>query len=179
MVTPSAPPSPRLSATACQRPNESARAPPAHVPREAASPEPKRKRSFRVGAERLGQEEAVGLERRPLRRRRRIAPWRPEVDEAEEPLAVGQADRVAPRLRAQHQWCPPVARESARVRREEHCVDRARGRADVLLVLLEVPDQYSGGNDERRRTLELRSFGGACRLLEPRQGLGAEHAEAP
>ena len=47
----------------------------------------------------LGEVEAVVLERCPLRWRR-IAASGPEVDQAEEPFAVRQADRIAPRLRA-------------------------------------------------------------------------------
>jgi hypothetical protein len=46
----------------------------------------------------LGQVEAVGLEWCPLRRRG-IAARSPEMDQAEEPLAVRQPDRIAPRLR--------------------------------------------------------------------------------
>jgi hypothetical protein len=47
----------------------------------------------------LGQVEPVGLEWRSLWRRR-IAARSPEMNQAEEPLAVRQADGIAPRPRA-------------------------------------------------------------------------------
>src|SRR5439155_666971 len=126
----------------------------------------------------LGQEQAVALERCPLRWRR-IAAGRAEVDEAEEPLSVRQPDRLTPGLRAEHMRCPPVTGEPARMRCEENGVDGARGRADVLFVLLEVSTERSGGDHERRRTLELRCFGGTGRLFQLLHGLGAENAKAP
>jgi hypothetical protein len=87
------------------------------------------------------------------------------MDQAEEPLALRQADCIAAGLRAEHMRCPPVAREPTRVGCEQNDVDRARGRADVLLVLLEVAAERRRGDDESRRTLELRCFGGAGRFL--------------
>jgi hypothetical protein len=65
----------------------------------------------------LRKVEAVLLERRALRWRR-IAARRPEMDQAEEPLALRQADCIAAGLRAEHMRCPPVAREPTRVRCE-------------------------------------------------------------
>src|SRR5439155_22014569 len=58
----------------------------------------------------LRKEEAVVLERRALRRLRIAARW-PEMDQAGEPLALPQPDRIAPGLRAEHMRRPPVARE--------------------------------------------------------------------
>ena len=126
----------------------------------------------------LGQKEPVIRQRRSLGCWR-IAARRPEVDQAEEPLAVRQADRVTPGLGAKHPWCSPVAREPARVRCEQNGVDRARGRADVLLILLEVAAECRGGDDERRCTLELWSFCRPGGPLQARHRLRAKNAKAP
>ena len=73
----------------------------------------------------------------------------------------------------------PVVGEPARVRAEQHDVDRARRRAEVLLVLL------AGRPSARRSRRRAWARGRACAAsgpgagLQPLARLGAEHAEAP
>ena len=74
---------------------------------------------------------------------------------------------------------PPVAREPTGVRCEQDDVDRARSRADVLLVLLEVAAERSRRDHESRRAPELRRFGGAGGLLQQLHRLRTENTKAP
>ena len=62
----------------------------------------------------LRKVEAVRVERCALRRRR-LAPRRAEMDQAEEALALGQPNRVAAGLRAQDTRRAPVRGEAAGV----------------------------------------------------------------
>jgi hypothetical protein len=63
------------------------------------------------------------------------------VDEAEESFSVGQTDGLATRLRPEDVRSAPVAGEATGMRGEQDSVDRAGRRAQILLVLLEVPAQ--------------------------------------
>src|ERR687892_33866 len=56
----------------------------------------------------------------------------PEVDQADEALAFGEADCGTALVGAQHLRRSPVTGEPARVRGEQHDVGGARGRVQVL-----------------------------------------------
>ena len=101
------------------------------------------------------------------------------MEQAEHALAASDPDRLAAAHRSNARGRPPVGREPALGRREQNEHDRRRGRAHVFLVLQELSREERGGDDERRRATELRRFGGAGALLQERESVGAEHAEAP
>jgi hypothetical protein len=65
------------------------------------------------------------------------------------------------------------------MRGEQDGVDRAGCRAQILLVLLEVPAQGSRGKNQRRRAIELRRFARAGSLLQAAERLRTENAKAP
>ena len=91
----------------------------------------------------------------------------------------GHPGRRAASGRAQHGRRAPVAGEPARVRGEQHDVGRDRRGGVVLLVLDRVAGLDDRDDDERRRAVELRRGLLARRLLQARERLRAEHAEAP
>jgi hypothetical protein len=101
------------------------------------------------------------------------------MDEAEEPFSVRQTDGLATRLCPQDARSAPVAGEATGVRGEQDRVDRAGRRAQILLVLLEVPAQGSRGKNQRRRTVELRSFARPGSLFQAAERLRTENAKAP
>ena len=72
-----------------------------------------------------GENEAVGIERRPLRFRR-LAPRLTEVNQPEEAFPIRQADRFASGFGPQNPRRPPIPGEAARVCREQNDIDRAR-----------------------------------------------------
>src|SRR5205823_12992790 len=109
----------------------------------------------------------------------RLAPPLPEVDEPEDALTLGHAERLAPCASAEHARRAPVTRQAACMRTEQKGVDRARRRADVLLVLDQVAAQSGRREHERRRTLELRRLRGPCCFLQALERLRSEHAKAP
>src|SRR5438132_3493732 len=82
----------------------------------------------------LIQEFDVRVDRRALARRG-IVDAIAEMDQADEPLAVGEADRRTARRGQQDAGRPPVAGEASRLRPEEDGVDRACGGVEILLVL--------------------------------------------
>jgi ABC-type polar amino acid transport system ATPase subunit len=101
------------------------------------------------------------------------------MNQPQESLALRQADGLSSRLRPQHLRRSPVARKPSRVRAEQHRIDRGRGCADVLLVLLEVTAQHCRGDDKSRSPLQLRSLRRSRGLFEPFQRHRPEDAEAP
>ena len=121
-----------------------------------------------------GRKKRYVLERRSLRRRRIAARGARGGSSPRNRSPSGRPTASRPAFVRKHARRAPVPGESTRVRGEQHDVDRARRRADVLLVLLQIPDQHGGREDERRRTLELRRFGRSGSLLQPVQGLRAE-----
>ncbi len=104
---------------------------------------------------------------------------RAEVEEADEALVVAEADGAPPRLPAQQLGRAPVAGEAAGVGGEQDDVGGDRGRVQVLLVLDRVAAEHGGDDDQGRRAVELRRALGAGRLLQARQRLRADDAEAP
>lgn len=129
-------------------------------------------------AVRSGQKEAVRVERSPLGCRR-PAPASPEVDEAEEPFSVRQTDGLATRLCPEDVRSAPVAGKATGMRGEQDGVDRAGRRAQILLVLLEVPPQNRGHKNQCRRPVELWRFARAGSLLQAAERLRTENAKAP
>jgi hypothetical protein len=101
------------------------------------------------------------------------------MDEAEEPFAVRQTDGLATRLCPEDVRSAPVAGKATGMRGEQDGVDRAGGRAQILLVLLEVPAQGSRRQNQCRRAVELRSFARPGSLLEPSKRFRTENAKAP
>ena len=73
---------------------------------------------------------------------------------------------------------PPVRGQAARVRAEQHGVDRGGCRADVLLVLLLRAAQIDGRDDERRRPVELRRLDRPGGVLEPASVSARGHGSA-
>jgi hypothetical protein len=102
-----------------------------------------------------------------------------EVQQSDETLAVRQADRVPSGLLAQDARGSPVAGQPVGVCSEQHDVAGNRGGVKVLLILLGVAGQRTGGDDQGRSTIELRRCFRPGRLLEPLQRRWAEDAEAP
>ena len=103
----------------------------------------------------------------------------PEVEEADEALALAEPDRAPPRLAAQDRGRPPVAGEAAGVGGEQDDVGGDRGRVQVLLVLDRVALEHGGDDDQRRRAVELGGALGAGGLLQRGERLRPEDAEAP
>ena len=101
------------------------------------------------------------------------------MDEAEEPLAVRQTDGLATLLRPEDVRSAPVAGKATGMRGEQDGVDRAGRRAQILLVLLEVPAQGSRGQNQCGRAVELRSFARPGGLLQAAERLRAENTKAP
>jgi len=101
------------------------------------------------------------------------------MDEAEKPFSVGQADGLATDLCPEDVRSAPVAGKATGMRGEQDDVDRAGGRAQILLVLLEVPAQDSRGQHQCRRAVELRSFARPGSLLQAAERLRTENAKAP
>ena len=91
----------------------------------------------------------------------------------------GMPTASRPARRPQHAGSAPVRGEPALGGGEQHDRERRGRRADVLLVLDEAACQHGGDEDERRRPVELRRLLRAADLLQPRQRLRPEHAEAP
>src|SRR4249920_2035450 len=102
-----------------------------------------------------------------------------QVQEADEALGVGQADRAAAAAGAQQTGGAPVAGEAAGVGAEQDDVGGDRGRVQVLLVLDRVGAERAGDDDEGRGAVELGRALGAGGLLEAGEGPRPEHAEAP
>jgi hypothetical protein len=65
------------------------------------------------------------------------------------------------------------------MRGEQDGVDRTGRRAQILLVLLEVPAQGSRGKNQRRRAVELRGFARPGSLLQAAERLRTENPKAP
>src|SRR2546429_1568697 len=101
------------------------------------------------------------------------------MQQAENPLAVGDGDRLTTARGTQARGGAPVRREAALGRCEQHEHDRGGSRTHVLLVLHELAGESRGPDDERGCAVELRSLDGACALLEQPKAVGPEHAEAP
>jgi hypothetical protein len=130
------------------------------------------------GSLRLREERPVRIEGRTLWHRR-IAARRAEVDQPEEALAVREPDSFPPCLRSQDARCPPVPGQSACVGRKQDDIDRAGGRAHVLLVLLQVSAQHCRRNHEGARAVQLRRFGRSRSLLQSRECLRPDNAKSP
>src|SRR4051812_16731359 len=107
---------------------------------------------------------------------RRLAGRSAEMEEAENALACSDADDLPAARGPKEGGRPPVRGEAPLRRGEEHECDRGRGRADVLFVLDELAAQDGGGDDERRRALELRRFARAAAFLQRGKGLRADDA---
>src|SRR3989442_757414 len=101
------------------------------------------------------------------------------MEQAEHAFAGRNRYRVAPAQGAEDARSAPIRRESSLGCRQQDEHDRRRRRADVFLVLKELSGECRRGDDERRRPLELRRLRGARALLERRERVRAEHAEAP
>src|SRR3954451_4834761 len=109
----------------------------------------------------------------------RLSRRRAEVQEAEHALACLDADDFPPARTAEECRSAPVRGEAPLGRGEEHERDRGCRRADVLFVLHELAADDSGGDDERRRALELHGLARPAALLQRGEGLRADEAEPP
>ncbi len=81
--------------------------------------------------------------------------------------------------RAQQAGGAPVAGVAAGVGAEQDDVGGDRGGVQVLLVLDRVVAEDAGDEDQGRGAVELRRPLGPGHLLQPRQRLGTDDAEAP
>ena len=108
-----------------------------------------------------------------------VLPRASDVDQGHEALLVGDPERRPSLRRAQDAWRPPVARQPLAVRREEHGVGGAGGRAQVLLVLHRILGAHLGGRDQRRRAVELGRRLGPGGALQLGERLRPDNAEAP
>ena len=74
---------------------------------------------------------------------------------------------------------PPVAREPAAGRPEQHRVDAARDRGQILLVGVRVAGQRCGREHEGRCPPQLHRLLVAADVVQTAPGLRPEHAESP
>jgi hypothetical protein len=88
-----------------------------------------------------------------------------KVQEADEALPFRQPNRGPSGLLAQNARGAPVARKPVRVCSEQHDVAGDRGGVQVLLVLLGIAGQGTGGDDQGRSAVELRRRFRPSRLL--------------
>src|SRR5687768_10085305 len=101
------------------------------------------------------------------------------MDQAEEALVLLEPDGRAADRGPEHARGAPVVREAALVSSQQHDVDRARCRAEVLLVLLGVAGLDDAGDHERGRAIELARGLPVRAFLQPRERLRAEYPEPP
>src|SRR5260221_3618929 len=138
--------------------------------------------SARVSMSRGGSasvEEDGGLAGGGAWRRRALLARVAKVEQADEALAVGKADRGAPLLAAQQAGGAPVAGEAAGMGGEQDDVGGDGGGVQVLLVGDRVAAERGRDDDHGRRAVELDRALRAGRLLQPRQRLRPDDAEAP
>src|SRR5581483_10322074 len=139
---------------------------------------PEVRAAIRKAPERLRKELHVGRRIGSLARGR-LAHRRAEVEQPEHALSRVDPDDLAPPRGAEQRRRPPVGREPALRRGEQDEHDRGGRRAEVLLVLDELPRQGGGRDDERRRPLELRRLARPGARLQRLERLGPEDAEPP
>src|SRR5690242_21595892 len=101
------------------------------------------------------------------------------MDQRDETLARWDPKRVESCWRPENRRSPPVAGQAVVVSAEQHRVNRTRGCTQVFLLFDRVLGADRARGHQRRRALELGSRLGASSLLQPRESLGADHAEPP
>src|ERR1700679_899753 len=92
-----------------------------------------------------------------------------EMEQADEALAGGQADRGPAGLAAQQAGGAPVAGEATGVGGEQDDVGGDRGGVQILLGLVGVVALDRGDDDQGRAAVELGGALGTGRVLQPSQ----------